>query len=154
MKAVTGSMSGTQLTWLPSEHLTWVAWKKGHPQGEVLSTETGARRNYSGNPYSGYEQSGQTMFPVPTYRADLPKKDWVVGVLVDDVARAYPLKFLPPGRTVRDKIHSDTLEITFHRDSQRVEVRRAESGEVLPSVKVYWFAWQAFYPNTGLWRPR
>lgn len=153
MKAVSGPQANTELEWLTSEHLTWAAWKAKYPQGEVLSTQTGVQRNYSVSAYANYEQSPDTMFPVPTYRAELPKKDWVVGVIVDGVAHAYPLKSLPPGQTVRDEINSATLEITFHPATQLAEVRRLESGEVLPSVKVYWFAWQAFYPETALWKP-
>ncbi len=153
MKAVSGSKVNTELEWLASEHLTWSAWKQKYPQGEVLSTQTGSQRNYSGSAYASYEQSPDTMFPVPTHRNELPKKDWVVGVIVDGLARAYPLKSLPPGQAVRDEINSAALEITFHPGSQLVEVRRVESGEVLPSVKVYWFAWQAFYPETALWKP-
>jgi len=152
MKSVSGPQVKTSLEWLASEQLTWAAWKEKYPQGAVLSTQTGTQRNYSGSAYSSYEQSQETMFPVPTTRTELPKKDWVIGVIVDGVARAYPIKFLPPGQPVRDKINSAALEITFHPASQLAEVRRVESGEVLPSVKVYWFAWQAFYPLTGLWR--
>ncbi len=153
MKSVSGPQVDTALEWLTSAHLTWAAWKGKYPQGEVLSTQTGAQRNYSGSAYASYEQSQETMFPVPTTRAELPKKDWVIGIIVDGVARAYPIKFLPPGQPVRDEINSAALEITFHPGSQQVEVRRVESGEVLPSVKVYWFAWQAFYPDTELWKP-
>lgn len=153
MKAVAGPSVNTPLEWLPSEQMTWKAWKEKYPHGEVLSTETGAQRDYSSSAYASYEQSPDTMFPVPTYRAELPKKDWVVGVIVDGVARAYPLKSLPAGQTVRDQFNSSALEITFDPASQLAEVRRAESGEVLPSVKVYWFAWQAFYPKTELWKP-
>lgn len=154
MKAVSGPHVNTELEWLASEHLTWSAWKEKYPQGEVLSTQTGAQRNYSGSAYASYELSPDTMFPVATTRTELPKKDWVVGVIVDGVVRAYPLKSLPPGQPVRDEINSAALEITFHPATQLAEVRRVESGEVLPSVKVYWFAWQAFYPQTGLWQSK
>jgi len=154
MKAVSGPQVNTSLEWLASEHLTWAAWKEKYPQGEVLSTQTGTQRNYSGSAYASYEHSPNTMFPVPTTRTELPKKAWVVGVIVDGVARAYPLKSLPPGQPVRDEIKSAALEIIFHPGSQLAEVRRVESGELLPSVKVYWFAWQAFYPQTGLWQPK
>lgn len=154
MKAVAGPLVNTKLEWLVSEHLTWSAWKRKYPQGEVLAPPAGAQRDYSALPYAGYEQSPGTMFPVPANRTDLPRKDWVVGVIVEGVARAYPLKSLPPGQPVRDRINSAELGITFDPATQLAEVRRAESGEVLPSVKVYWFAWQAFYPETGLWQPR
>ncbi len=153
MKSVAGPHVNTTLEWLASEHLTWAAWKEKYPQGKVLSTQTGHQRNYGGVAYAGYEQRPGPVFPVPTFRTELPKKDWVIGVIVNGVPRAYPLKFLPPDQPVRDEINSAALEITFHPGSHQVEVRRIESGEVLPSVKVYWFAWQAFYPNTGLWQP-
>jgi len=154
MKAVSGPQVNAELEWLASEHLTWAAWKEKYSQGEVLSTQTGSQRNYSGNAYASYGQSPDTMFPVPTHRKELPKKDWVVGVIVDGVARAYPLKSLPPGQTVRDELNSAALEITYHPATQLAVVRRIENGEVLPSVKAYWFAWQAFYPQTGLWQPQ
>jgi hypothetical protein len=153
MKAVSGPLVNSELEWLASEHLTWASWKAKYPHGEVLSTQTGAQRDYSGSAYVSYEQSPDTMFPVPKHRNDLPKKDWVVGILVDGIARAYPLKSLPPGQTVRDEINSGALEITFHPASQLTEVRQVESGQLLPSVKVYWFAWQAFYPQTEVWKP-
>jgi hypothetical protein len=152
MKAVSGPQVNTELEWLASEHLTWAAWKEKYPHGEVLSTQTGARRNYSGAAYATYERSADTMFPVPTHRNELPRKEWMLGVIVDGVAHAYPLKSLPPGQVVRDAVNADALEITFHPDSQLAEVRRAGTGELVPSVKVYWFAWQAFYPQTRLWK--
>ncbi|MBI4327109.1 MAG: DUF3179 domain-containing protein, partial [Chloroflexi bacterium] len=153
MKSVSGPQVNTELEWLASEHLTWAAWREKYPQGEVLSTQTGAQRNYSGSAYASYEQSPDTMFPVPPHRTELPKKEWVVGVIVDGIARAYPLRSLAENQTVRDQVNTAALEITFDPVSQQAVVKRAESGDVLPNVKVYWFAWQAFYPETGLWKP-
>lgn len=153
MKAVSGPQVNTELEWLVSEHLTWAAWRAKYPSGEVLSTQTGAQHNYSGSAYASYEQSPDTMFPVATYRNELPKKDWVIGVIVDGVARAYPLRHLPGNQTVMDEVHIAALEITFDPVSQQAVVRRKENGAVLPCVKVYWFAWQAFYPQTELWKP-
>lgn len=45
MRAVSGPAVGKTLTWLPSERLTWKAWRTAHPNGEVLSPDTGHRRN-------------------------------------------------------------------------------------------------------------
>ena len=153
MKCVSGVQVNTPLEWLPSEHLTWSAWKTKYPTGEVLSTDTGAQRNYIGTAYAGYEQHPDTMFPVPTYRTELPKKEWVVGVMVDGAARAYPIRSLPANQALTDPANGAALEITFDPISQQAIVRRKTSGEVLPNVKVYWFAWQAFYPQTTLWKP-
>jgi len=151
MKSVSGPQVNTTLEWMPSEHLTWDAWKARYPRGEVLSTHVGAQRNYSSMPYASYEQSPETMFPVPIHRTDLPRKEWVIGIIVDGAARAYPLRSLPGNQTVRDQVNKVAIEIEFDPASQLAVVRRRENGEVLPNVKVYWFAWQAFYPQTGLW---
>lgn len=74
MKSISGPHAGTALQWLPSEHLKWAAWKARYPHGEVFSTDTGSKRSYSGSAYSGYEQNPETIFPVPSYRNDLPKQ--------------------------------------------------------------------------------
>ena len=36
--------------------MKWKAWKEGYPDGEVLSTDTGFRRDYNSNPYAEYAQ--------------------------------------------------------------------------------------------------
>lgn len=154
MKAISGPLVNTGLAWLPGEHLTWAAWQKKYPLGEVLSTQTGFSRNYAGTAYAGYEQSPETMFPVPVHRAELPKKEWVLGVIVEGRPRAYPLKWLPAGQPVRDQVRDTPLLVRFDPTAQWTEVRHAETGEILPSVRAYWFAWQAFYPDTGLWQPK
>lgn len=151
MKAVSGPHVGTPLKWLPSEQLTWAAWCAKHPQGKVLSADTGFRRNYSGPAYVSYKNSPDTMFPVPSRRKELPEKQWVIGVVVNGTARAYPVDALPPNQTIHDTVNGIAIEITYHDKLQWIEVKEDGGGKALPSVKVYWFAWQAFYPKTELW---
>lgn len=153
MAAVAGPLVDTKLNWLPAEQLTWAAWKKKYPQGKVLSTKTGFPRSYSGEAYAHYHQSPGTMFPVPSHRTELPKKDWVAGIVVDGVAKAYPIRLLPANETMRDNLNDTEIDILYDPSSRQVNVRRHADGEALPVVKVYWFAWQAFYPETGFWLP-
>jgi len=150
--AVSGPLVKSTLIWLPSEQLTWAAWKIKHPLGKVLSTETGSRRDYSGTAYARYKKSPDTVFPVPLHRPELPKKEWVMGVLVDGVARAYPIRALSENQTVQDTVNGAALEITYDPVTQLASARELGSGKTLPVVKVYWFAWQAFYPDTELWK--
>jgi hypothetical protein len=154
MASVAGKQVNTELTWLPSEHLTWAAWKQKHPKGQVLSLDTGFNMDYFGTVYAGYETSPGTMFPVPVRRTELPTKEWVIGVIVDGIARAYPLRSLPANQIVRDEVNHTALEITFDPVSQHAVVRQEETGNSVSYVKAYWFAWQAFYPQTGIWRVR
>ncbi|RKX44635.1 MAG: hypothetical protein DRP64_06150 [Verrucomicrobia bacterium] len=152
MEAVAGPLVNTRLQWLPSQQLTWAAWKARYPQGKVLSTQTGFHRDYSGTAYARYKQSPDSMFPVPLHRAELPKKEWVIGVLVDGVACAYPVQELVKRQQLLDKVNDIALEISYDVGRQQVEVIECASGKGLPAVKVYWFAWQAFYPETKLWQ--
>ncbi len=152
MKAVSGPLVNTPLTWLPSEQLTWAAWKKKYPQGRILSTDTGYRRDYSAEAYAPYKNSPDTMFPVPFKRKEIPKKEWVIGVLIDGVACAYPIQMLPANESVHHEVNGTALEISYDTDRQQVTVIARASGKALPAVKVYWFAWQAFYPETKVWR--
>jgi len=86
-------------------------------------------------------------------RADLPKKEWGIGVIVDRMARAYPLRSLPANLTVRDEVNHTALEITFDPVGKQAAVRIEKTGETAPCVEVYWFAWRTFHPETGLWQP-
>ena len=152
MEAVSGSLVESPLTWLPSEQQTWAAWKKRHPQGRVLSTETGFQRNYTRPAYAGYKKSPDNIFPVPSTRTELPKKEWVVGVIINGVPCAYPIQQLIASKSISDEVNGIVLEISYDAASMQVEVIERASGKVLPAVKVYWFAWQAFYPETKLWQ--
>ena len=151
MKAVAGPLADTPLEWLPSEHMTWPAWRQRYPYGEVLSNRSG--RNYSHNPYEGYDQSSDTAFPVPLYRSELPKKSWVFGVIVGEEAKAYSVAQLPPNQVVSDSVGGQEVHVAYDPAGRQPSVVRTDTGEPVPYVMVYWFAWQAFYPETLIWTP-
>jgi hypothetical protein len=151
MKAVAGPLVNTELKWLPSEHLTWEAWNRKFPDGKVLSTNTGHARDYTSSPYQGYESVEEIMFPVPQQRRELPNKEWVLGVVLDGEAKAYPVEQLPPNTRLEDELGGEKMTVSYDPSSRRPEVLD-ESGNAIPYVMVYWFAWQAFYPDTELWK--
>lgn len=150
MAAVSGPQVGRKLRLLTAQHLTWSAWKKEHPDGLVLSTDTGHDRDYSELPYGEYERSPRLMFPVKSNRPDLPTKAWVVGVVVNGVARAYPRDQLPDGQIVEDMVGGTPLRLRYDRASRRLSVTDP-AGTPLPHTPAYWFAWQAFHPDTTVW---
>lgn len=151
MEAVSGPMVGRKLAWLPSEQMTWGAWKARYPSSLVLTTETGFRRDYENLPYGSYFESPRTMFPYRKNRAALAAKDLVAGVILDGAAMAFPLQHLPDGET-ETAIGDRTIRVSYDRRTENLAVT-SDGGDVLPSVRVYWFAWQAFYPKTQLWTP-
>jgi len=152
MKAVSGPALGNELELMPSEHLEWERWKEQNPSGRVLSRETGTSRNYGRMPYRDYERTDRTMFPVKKYRDELKNKEWIVGVLVDGVAAAFPLEELEDQETVKARVGESPIHVTFDPERGTVKAGHAESGGIIPVIRAYWFAWQAFYPETALWR--
>ena len=81
--AVIGELIGTQLDFWPMAIVSWAAWRDAHPEGMVLTTETGYSRSYGRNPYVGYETSERLLTPA-FQSADiderLPAKERVVGI--------------------------------------------------------------------------
>lgn len=151
MVAISGRYVGTQLRWLSSEQMTWKAWREKYPKGRVLSTDSGGM-DYSREAYAEYEQSGRPMFPVSTHRRDLKSKDWVAGIIIDGQAKAYRLRSLPNNEFVEDEFAGTPLRIRYDRKARSFVAERRDTAERLPSVQAYWFAWQAFYPDTALRR--
>jgi hypothetical protein len=147
LKSVAGEFVGTDLKWLPSEQTTWAAWRATHPDGEVLNTNTGHRRNYRDLPYASYFASRGTMFPYERNRDELKPKEWVAGIRVDGIAKAYPIDAMPPGKWIDDQVGDTQLRVRYSKQNEHFEAETT-GGEPLSIVQAYWFAWQAFYPET------
>jgi len=149
MKSVAGEFVGTELLWLHSEQSTWDAWRKKYPDGQVLNTNTGHRRDYVNLPYQGYFTSSRTMFPYEDNRDELAPKEWIAGIRVDAQAKAYHIESLPDNQWVDDQVGGTSLRIRYSPENESFEAETAD-GKVIPVVHAFWFAWQAFYPDTEL----
>jgi hypothetical protein len=149
-RAISGDLAGRALELLPSRMLRWRGWKREHPEGRVLSRQTGQRRDYARTPYARYERSPDTMFPVPTHRDDLPAKTWVYGIVAKGRAKAYREAGLS-GRELSDKVGGLELLLRYDPASLALRIVDAASGEEIPHTRAYWFAWQAFHPETELY---
>jgi hypothetical protein len=61
-EAVVGELTGKRLTFLPAQIIGLGAFAAAHPDGDVLSRETGFSRDYGRNPYPGYDEAGDRPF--------------------------------------------------------------------------------------------
>jgi hypothetical protein len=150
-KAVSGKLAGTMLEKIPSQKLTWASLLENYPDAQVLSKDTGYQRNYSVDPYEGYYKAFGLWFPVGNVRKDLPFKEKVMGVVLNGKAKAYPVSLLQEQKgTLTDSIGKAAIEIKV---SEKGEIRRVtdEQGKSLSPIFSFWFAWQAFYPDTDLY---
>jgi hypothetical protein len=54
-RAVAGVLTGAELTVLPAALVSWEQWRASHPDGWVLSRQTGYGFRYGSNPYFQYD---------------------------------------------------------------------------------------------------
>jgi hypothetical protein len=106
-EAIVGSFAGTELTLLPAQTLPWREFKEAHPDGQVLSRQTGYDRPYGRNPYVGYDDAGGG--PISRFfrrRRDerLPAMERVAAVGIGDEFAAYPFSALSKNRVANDAI--------------------------------------------------
>jgi len=148
-KAVSGPAKGTSLLQLPARHTTWREWRAENPDTAVQSFETGSARDYARDPYAGYDAREETFFPLSHRDARLGAKEWVLGVVLDGKAKAYPLKDCPAGGVWRETLAGRDIRVRCDAAQRPGSVFDGDGAE-LPSTSAYWFAWAAFHPGTAL----
>ncbi len=97
--AIVGPLTDAALEPLPSVVATWTDWASLHPETLVLTRATGFSRPYERDAFAGYADiidSGRFPFPVGEAARDarLRPSALVVGVVINEVARAYPVENL------------------------------------------------------------
>ncbi len=154
MSGISGDAMDVELKPIAARRMTWLAWKTKFPEGKVLSTDTGHSTDYAGEwPYGDYADSEATIFPFDINRDEFSTKDRMIAMKEDWAARAWPLKVLKQKKQLFDAIGSRPITVAYNEDTDDVEVSDISTGEILPVVSVYWFAWQAFYPETSVYLP-
>lgn len=115
-KAIVGDYTGKQLEQIPSQIISFEQFKQSYPGGQVLSKDTGYRRDYGRNPYTGYDNINNTPFMLGK-EADnrLPPMEKVVGVKLDEQTKTYPYSVSKNKHVINDEI-SDTPIVIFHQD--------------------------------------
>jgi len=151
MQAIAGPMTGAKLTHIFLEHTTWGAWRRAHPNSEVLSTKTGFVRDYNRDPYLGYAQRTDLMFPIKKSDSRFHPKEWVLGLEVEGIFKAYPFSLLKKVKgPVHDHINGQEIQITFNAKARSASAIDG-AGTPLPSVMAFWFAWYTFHPETKVY---
>ncbi len=149
-QAISGPLKGRRLSMLPLTQTSWADWREAHPATQVLSTNTGQARPYMRDPYAGYEQTEELMFPVEFRAAGFHPKERVLGVKIGKQAKAYA--FVELGKTsgdFSDRIGDAVVNIRFDRNAARATAHDAD-GRQLAAVVGYWFAWYTFNPETAV----
>jgi hypothetical protein len=145
-EAVLGVSTGQKLKILPADTVQYGAWKKAHPDTDVLSRETGAIRDYGRDPYGGYYTDESVSFGATFSDDRLHPKAFVLGIEIDGKYKAYEREALKVG-TTKDIFAGQSIEIQKN-ESGVVEI--TADNEHIPHVDGFWFSWLAVHPETEL----
>ncbi len=123
-EGIVGDLAGEKLEFVPSSLISFADFREAHPQGLILSRDTGFSRNYGQNPYIGYDDINQSPFlfdgPID---GRLPAMARVVTVSLADDPRlnideaidiAYPLDVLAEAGVINDNRAGVELAV-FHK---------------------------------------
>jgi Protein of unknown function (DUF3179) len=163
-EAVVGELAGEELEHLPARIVAWEDFAGRHPDGEVLSQDTGFGRDYGRNPYAGYDDvDSGPLFPAAGADDDrLLPKERVVFVELGDEAVAVPFSVLAKEKRVEVAVGGERLEVRWvpgvgsvldepfvasGRDVGSAEVRSLASGEPVAFDQPFWFAVASFRPD-------
>ncbi|MEM6372290.1 MAG: DUF3179 domain-containing protein [Pseudomonadota bacterium] len=120
--------SGIALKQRPVVITTWDNWKASNPATQVLSLNTGHRRNYgSGVVYNDYFGSPDLMFPAQVDQKAHAQKDYVFAIRQFGAARAWPLDAFAGAPVINDAIAGTPLLLVG--DTETRSVRAYERGD-------------------------
>ncbi len=150
-RAVSGPLKGSELQMLPLEHTTWQRWRRLHPNTLILSKATGHDRNYQTDPYAGYKDSSGTYFPVKQIDPRYHPKQQILGLEVEGHFKAYPFVELDrAGGEVIDSLAGQVYRVFYDRANRSAWVVDV-TGNKIPAVSAFWFAWMAFHPESAVY---
>ncbi len=116
-EAIVGTHAGKLLTPLPAAILPYNEFKSAHPDGQVLSRETGYSLPYGTNPYQGYDTGAPLLFK-GTVDGRLGATERVVSVVISDESAAYPFLVLEELLVVNDVVGNQPVAIFFKKGTR------------------------------------
>ena len=138
-----------QLEQIPIITTSWSAWKSQYPETEVLAREPGVR-GYEMYPYGTYEENDEIYFGVEGLDTSLQIKTEVYGIGLGDASKAYPASISDDIETISDSVNGEQLILTRNNDSSITVI--FSSGEDIIPIRLFWFAWAAFHPDTEMYQ--
>lgn len=140
-EGIVGDYAGQQLTFLPTQLLSWADFKARFPSGEVLSRpreNDRPVRPYGTNPYVGYDSSGQPFLFRGKTDPRLPATERVAGLTSQTGARAYPFSLLAEAGVIEDEFDGRQV-VLFHKRgaASALDSRQISQGKDVGVVAVF-----------------
>ena len=111
-EGIVGHLAGQELEVYPVAIVAWADWREAHPDGLVLSRDTGHDRDYGSNPYPGYDDIDSPAFLFEgEVDGRLAAKERVIGIERGGEAVAVRADELAEAGVVEVEIGGDTLVV-------------------------------------------
>lgn len=146
-QGIVGPLTGQKLDLIPVSMSRWSTWRTAHPETLVLSPDTGFNSDYSVDRYGKYRRSNGLMFPVSDQDRRIHAKSVVFGFDLELTTVAYSESLLHEHGTYRHELNGEQVSVTLHEDGS---VTMQRGSRVHAPVRLYWFAWFTFHPETEL----
>lgn len=149
-EALRGPAAGSSLTVVPSTVMSLVEFAGAYPSGLVLSKFTGYVRNYDTLAYGDLATQEHGEKKIAKLGLLHPKTE-VFGVTVGARSKAYLADALPTSVSVSDLLGE--VRLTLRKDASG-NVTATHAGTEIPVqlLKTYWFMWQAWHPDTAIYK--
>ena len=131
--AVAGPMKGEKLKPIQSMFTTWDTWRKIHPNSKVLSGGRPSFLSSLRDPYESYYRSADTGI-IPTRLSDkrVYPKEFVLGLVLNEKAKAYPFSVLSRQPVVNDTFQGVPIVVVFNAETTTgVIFKRNLEGKIL-----------------------
>ena len=148
--AIVGPLTNTKLKPLSIDTVVWRDWKASHQDSEVLSQDTGFRRDYGRDPYGSYYENSFVWFPVEAEDNSVHPKTVIFGIEIKGKFKAYKEEDLIENSVIEDKFNNINLKLERSKEGI-IKITNTDSGEEIVKERDFWFAWYAFHPETELY---
>ena len=145
-EAVVGDKTGTKLTIFPAQILSFAEVKKRYADTRVLSTDTGFIRDYTRNPYSGYEEDEKLFFPVSVNDKRFPAKTPMY--VIPFKSKSITLSYRDIPETFKKEFVVEGEKIVIEKANEEIIARLGE--KVLPGYFEMWFSWAIHHQKDGV----
>lgn len=145
-KALAGTHFGHQLPLHKFQLMTVGEMKAQFPDALIQGENTGHMRDYSSNPYSGYEESEGFYFAPSVTDKRYPSKEIFVAFTVEGTPVAVPWLALENGDEYATEV--DGTEITLTKADNKLRITGADGADI-PFYFEMWFSWAVQNKDAG-----
>jgi len=153
-QALIGPLNGQQLTLLGGSVMTWGGWKDKFPVTKAALEPKKWRGLFPKAIVSkvlARATSGKMPPGLSKRDRRLPDHEFVIGITISGLARAYPLKLLQKSSTINDHFAGKLICIEHNIAFDRYQV--FVDHEPMLHLRTKWHGWYEFHPATSIFNP-